>query len=218
MRFDRRILPIAGLATVLSVLSQPVWAAAANPSRESREAGEWTAGLLLAVVLWLLLKAALAAFSVCAAQVWPQLIRRGRGILVASPVKSGLMGLVNVALAIFIGAALMKVKAAALLGFLLLVFTLFVVASARALFYQVIGTRLTDEVVGPEGNASVRAHCLGALASELAFLVPIVGWLAECLAVLASVGAVILAAMSGRQPEPKPESSPGKRTKAAGSE
>lgn len=174
--------------------------------------------MLLAVVLWLLLKAAMAAYSVCAVQLWPQLAQRGRGILVASPVKSVLVGLVNVVLALFIGVSLMKVKPAAALGFLLLAFTLFAVASARALFYQVIGTRLTGEVVEPESNPSVRAHCLGALACELAFLVPIVGWLAECLAVLGSVGAVILAAISGRQPEPKPETSPGRRTKTASGE
>jgi len=180
----------------LAMCGHSAWAGAAQGA-----AGEahrvWTVvGLFFLVLLMLLVKAAIIAFNLCAAEFQPTLFHRGRSILVVSPVKSFLVGLVNVSVLLIVGCVLAQHKLTALLGLLVLIALLVIAIVSRTLVYQLLGVKWTGEINAPEGSPSPRAHCLGGAAVELAFLVPIAGQLTEIVVTILTVGAIVLAAMS----------------------
>jgi len=200
MRVKLETFRIGSVLLVLAALSHPAWAGEAARGEDARR---WLLGssiLLLILVLMAIYKAAMVAFNLCASELKPALFCKGRTILAASPVKSFFVGLVNFILAWIIGVALIKTKVAGILGVLLLIALWLVLVVSRTLVYHALGTRLTGEVSGPEDAPSPRALCVGGIAIELGFLTPIVGWLAEVIVVLATTGALILAAISRERP------------------
>jgi len=173
---------------------QAAWAGpGGGDSRRSLAAGCAT---LLIVALMLVGKAATVAFNLCAAEWRPALFRKGREILVASPVKSFFVGLVNVALALIVGLALANLKVTVVFGLLLLIALLLVMYVSRTIIYQLLGTRLVGEISDPEGLPSTRAHCWGGAVIELAFLTPIIGQLAAIIVTVMTTGAMVLGWMS----------------------
>jgi len=197
MRAKLQNLRIWVAGAVLTLSSHLAWAGPAD--REPGDPRQLLLGgiAMLLLILWLLVaKVALVAFNLCAAELAPRLFRRGRAVLVASPVKSFFVGLVNVILLLIVGLVLVQHKASGILGVLLLIALLLVLFASRTLVYQLIGTRLVGEVCDPEGSPSPRAHCWGGAVIELAFLTPIIGQLAAIVVTVQTAGALILAAMS----------------------
>jgi hypothetical protein len=181
----------------LTTAGQSVWAApgAGGNADATRFLGVGL-GVLTLTLVGLVVIAALIAFNLCAVELMPGLFRKGRSILVASPVKSFFVGLVNIVLVGIIAGALGKHKATILISSLLWIALLLVVFSSRALLYQLLGVRLTGEVSDPEGLPSTRAHFWGGAIVELAALTPIIGWLAGAVATAMATGALVLGWMS----------------------
>jgi len=193
MRFQNLWMCVGVLAAALS--GQAAWAGPAGDNDPRRPLVAVCATVMIAVLL-LAAKAALVAFNLCATHWRPVLIRKGREILVASPLKSFLVGLVNVVLALIVGGTLASHKVTVVFGLLLLIALLLVLLVSRALVYQLLGMRLVGEVSDPEGLPSTRAHCWGGAVVELAFLTPIVGQLAAIVVTVMTTGALVLAWMS----------------------
>ena len=185
---------------ILFGLGQLAWAgpASAEPADPRRQLAA-AVGLIALVLLAPLVKAATVALALCAAELAPRSFREGRAVFTASPVKSFFVGLVNLVLAVVVALALIAMKITAILGLLLLVVLLLALFSSRALVYQLLGTRLVGEVSDPEAPPSVRAHCWGGVAIELAFLMPVLGQIVAAIVTTMTFGALVLAAMTRQQ-------------------
>jgi len=182
-----------------SALAGPAEGAISDPRRVLATGAWW----LILALLALIMKATIIAFAYCAAELKPALFRKGRDIFLASPVKSFFVGLLHVVVVLIIGLWLANKKPAAVLGLIVLLIWVVVVISSKALIYQLLGMKIVGEVSEPEGSPSPRAHCWGGVTAELAFLTPVIGWLADVILTFMVVGALVLAAIRHERPAAK---------------
>jgi hypothetical protein len=163
-------------------------------------------GLLARMVGVVGLGVGIAALVVLCDVVLPGVVARARDNVERRPVRSFIIGLINVAFFGVIAVALLAAKGGAgLLGATLATLVLGVVAVGLSAVARLVGERLR-----PGDPNGVRRLLAGAVTLELAALVPLVGWfLLPALAGLTGCGATILA-LRRRQPAPAtPADAPG---------
>jgi hypothetical protein len=198
---------LIALATLL-LAGQVAWAGPAagqDPEAANRAALLIGPAILSLILLAVCLKATNVALALFATHLYPARFAVARGILSGSPVKSFLVGIINIVLVLIVAACLMALKIPALLGVILLLLCGLMLVSSRALIYQRIGTRLIGEVEDPVDQPSTRAHCWGGVVTELSFLVPMVGQFAALVVTITTFGALSMAMLS-RQREVAPTS------------
>lgn len=171
--------------------------------------GEMLALLIVIAVVG----AGLAALVALCHLLFPVLIARARANAERMPVRSALVGLINLA---FLGlvAALLASREAELrpIGLVLLTLLLSLVTVGLTAVALLIGQRLW-----PAAGSPTRQVAAGALLLELAALVPVVGWFAVVLgAGLVGSGATIVALV--RRQSPVADEGPGARDQGSGVE
>ena len=195
---------LLGVLPFLALCGYPAWAGPAErAARDAQHGLQVLAATVLGALLALTITAAVIAFGLCAAALKPALIRKSRAIMTASALRSFIVGLVTLVVLLLVGTALCKHAQTAIVGWLLLIVLFLIVVSSRALIHQLIGTKLMGEVDSPDVSPSTRTQCLGGVAVELAFMTPLVGWLAGLITTTIASGALVLALMSREKPATK---------------
>lgn len=156
-----------------------------------------TAGILVVLVL-LLTKAGCVAMSLWVYARTPELGQRILARYANQGRRCTVVGLVNGFVGLILALLMLKSKILALPGLLLLLLLGYAGVYAYGVVYRHLGLRLSG---APElaGHVSPRTHCLGGLAAEAAFCVPILGQILALLALFKGLGAVILAVLSSRR-------------------
>jgi hypothetical protein len=157
-----------------------------------------TATALGFVLSWLVMAAAIIAFAYLVAEWRRPLFERGRELFVAHLGRSFALGLVNVLLFFAAGAFLVATQfpIVAQVGVVLWLAVLVGLLGSRAMLYQMIGARMSGGIPDPESPASFGDHLRGGIVAELAFMLPIVGWIAAIVLNLATFGALVGAMLS----------------------
>lgn len=149
------------------------------------------------VFLVLTLKAAVIAMSLSFYCGKPQFCRRVHQNYTERPWRSGIVGLANSLVAIFFILILLNMQALALVGIGMATALCAIHLAGRTAHYRVTAERLSDDIgAAPGAGALLR----GAIAAELAFLVPIIGQLLFFGVTMRCAGACILAMLSQAVP------------------
>ena len=159
---------------------------------------------LLGLVLGLIaLSIGLAALLLLCEIAFPQLVARTRRNAERMPIRSIVVGLINMVFFGLIATALLSGDdGSRVLGLIVATILLSFVAVGLAAVAQLLGERLR-----PDDPSAVRRLLAGAATLELAALVPLVGWFAvPALAGLLGYGALVIALVQRRKnQEPRTE-------------